>query len=362
MVELRGLAMTLPLILSWASGVAWAAPPLPPLAGEEGRVLEYDWVQMKSGEWLKGEFTLLDGDTLFFDSDEFDEQELDWSDVSALISAGPHIFRFEGEEPLNGSFEMRDGVIRIDTGESTREAASSEVLALLPGKGRERDFWRAEASVGFSTRSGNTSQTDLTTRIEIMRRTTRTRFRTKYLGDFSSLEDEVTASSHSVPSSYDYFLTHRLFINLASVDYYADEFQNIDRRLTAGMGIGYEFYSNSWVSVEATAGAAYQGTNFIEVATGDKKANDAAATASTEIEFDFPRGLDWDNLYRVQLVVTDMGKTSHHAESTVSFDIWGPLELDLSFIFDRIEQPAPTATDVPESNDYRMTVGLSLNL
>jgi len=359
----RGITLILILSTLCVAGPALAAPPLPPIEGQEDRELEYDWVQMKSGEWLKGEFTMLEDDTLYFDSDEFDEQSLDWADVETLISSGPHIFRLDGEKPvIKGTFEMKDGVVRIDTGDSAREVPSARLLAILPGEGRELDYWHAKASVGFSVRSGNTNQSDLTTRIEVRRQTANTRFRTKYLGNISELEGDATANSHSVPSSFDYFLTQRLFLNLASLNYHQDEFQNLDSRLTAGMGIGYEFYKNSWVSWEVVGGAAYQSTKFIEVASGSLQASDVAATISTEIEFDLPRGLEWDNLYSAQVVVTDIDKTSHHAESVVAFDIWGPLELDLSFIFDRIESPAPTATDVPASNDYRMTVGLALDL
>jgi hypothetical protein len=53
---------------------------------------------------------------------------------------------------------------------------------------------------------------------------------------------------------------------------------------------------------------------------------------------------------------------NHHAESILSFDIWGPLELDLTFIFDRVEKPVENADgDVPKSNDFRITMGLGVS-
>jgi hypothetical protein len=68
--------------------------------------------------------------------------------------------------------------------------------------------------------------------------------------------------------------------------------------------------------------------------------------------------------------VTDIDKTSHHVQSILSFDIWGPLEFETAFYFDRIEQPTGEACtpvgaclpDVPKSNDYRLTFGLAIDL
>ena len=79
-------------------------------------------------------------------------------------------------------------------------------------------------------------------------------------------------------------------------------------------------------------------------------------------DFDLPSGIEWDNLYSVQVIVTDIDKTSTHAESVLSFDIWGPLDIEASFIFDRIEQPVGIPPDVPESNDYYLTIGLAIDL
>ena len=40
-------------------------------------VTDFDWVQLTSGEWLKGELISMYEDSVEFDSDEFDEDE-DW--------------------------------------------------------------------------------------------------------------------------------------------------------------------------------------------------------------------------------------------------------------------------------------------
>ncbi|NRA39975.1 MAG: hypothetical protein HRU15_17665 [Planctomycetes bacterium] len=43
-------------------------------------MITYDWVRMKSGEWLKGELKSFRDDVIEFESDEFGDQVLDLAD------------------------------------------------------------------------------------------------------------------------------------------------------------------------------------------------------------------------------------------------------------------------------------------
>ena len=61
-------------------------------------------------------------------------------------------------------------------------------------------------------------------------------------------------------------------------------------------------------------------------------------------------------------MVTDTDKTSHHAESILSFDIWRSLDFEFALIFDRIEKPVPDSSgNRPKSNDLRLTAGLGID-
>ena len=325
------------------------APPLPPLVGEAPGTREVDWLQVDSGEWVRGEFKRVHDGTLHFDSDEFGDVSLDWGDVASLIPAQEVTCRLPGRKLVTGALEMRNGVVRIDTGTEVVEVKRGDVVGILPGEGEELRFWSGKASLGLSARAGNTEQMDLTMRAEVRRQTALTRFKTSYTGEISTVDKDTTANSHRVPATFDVFLTRSFFVTVPGFEYYTDEFQNIQSRFTAGLGLGYEIIENSWVMWEVGGGAAYQYTSFESVATGDPTAHDAAMVASTDLDFDLPRGLEWDNMYKLQLVVTDLDMTNHHAESTLSLDVWGPLELDVTFMFDRVEKPVPDAGGtVPE--------------
>jgi hypothetical protein len=129
--------------------------------------------------------------------------------------------------------------------------------------------------------------------------------------------------------------------------------------MTPGAGVGYELIRNDWIEADTTLGAGAQHTRY-DTDSGD--ALDAVLLFSLETELDLAYDTEWDSFYSAQLVVTDFGKTNHHAQSVLSFDIWGPLDLDLSFVWDRVESPESTSGgSKPESDDYRMSVEIAID-
>lgn len=45
---------------------------------------DFDWIQFKNGEWLKGEIEELQDEDFSFESDELDTLQIDWKDDQAL--------------------------------------------------------------------------------------------------------------------------------------------------------------------------------------------------------------------------------------------------------------------------------------
>jgi putative salt-induced outer membrane protein YdiY len=343
---LAGLLLCAP---ARAEEAAWA-PPAP-------SDTEYDWIQLTSGEWLKGDFERLRDRKVYFDSDELEEQDFDFSDVAAFRLPRPHSFRVESRQVVRGSAEMRDGVVRVETESGVVELQRDELVSIVQGKGRERERWSTLLSLGVALRRGNTDQSDLTGLIQVRRESVLTRWGIDYNGVISTVNNSKTANSHRVFSGFDVFLTSRFYLTVPFFEFFSDEFQNIDQRYTPGAGLGYELVRRPWVEWDVTSGTAYQRTIY----SNGGNDGDLAVLAGTEVDFDFDL-LDWDNLYRLQIVPTDLGKTSQHFESVAAFDIWGPFDLDVSFIWDRITRPQPDADgNRPNSDDLRLSVGVGLD-
>lgn len=332
----------------------WAPPP--PSAKE------FDWMQMSSGEWLKGELERLRDYRVAFDSDEFDELEVDWDDVAAFYLPRPHGYRVAGRV-LFGTAELRGDVLRIRTADKVEEFKRSELSSIARGGGRELDYWSAKATLSLTARRGNTKQADLTGSSEVRRETAVTRFVTQYAGAFSRVGGKKQANNHRVNTQLDVFLTRTFYLTVPFGEFYTDEFQNIDARVTSGLGVGNEFVRNGMVELDASIGGAHQYTRLSAGTSQKRDSHDFAVVTGVSLDLDLTSDIELDNSYALQLVVTDFGNTNHHAESVLSFDVWGPLDFDVSGIWDRIEDPAPDSNggDRPKRDDFRLLVGVSLD-
>src|SRR5580698_1858996 len=72
---------------------------VPPGIGHDG----FDWIQLKSGEWLKGRLKYVQEKNVEFDSDELDEMTLKLKDVRKIYTAKPMYAKFEGRDPVHGT-------------------------------------------------------------------------------------------------------------------------------------------------------------------------------------------------------------------------------------------------------------------
>jgi hypothetical protein len=322
-----------------------------------------DWIQVNTHEWLKGKLELIQDDTVYFDSDKLDDLEFDWNDIISLRSGTAHTFRFEGRHIVTGTVVMRDGKIRIRTEEGVEEFDKSQLVAMIPGSGRELDYWSLKLSIGMSGQAGNTDQLSLNTQFHLARGTSLTRARLDYVGNIATQSAEISANNHRATVGFDVFLTRRLFIVVPVIEAFQDQFQNIELRITPALGVGYNIFYGPRYKWQVGLGAGYQGTKFISVAQGDAFDSDMAIQLNTNFDIDLRRRFEWETGYQLQVIPTDVDKTSQNISSTISVDLWGPVDLDATFSWNWVNQPtADDQGNVPEQSDYRISVGFGLDL
>ena len=198
-------------------------PPLP-------NPTEHDWIQTDTHEWLKGKLKLIQEDTVHFDSDKLDDLEFDWEDVIGLRSARAHTFRFTGRRIVTGTATMHEEKIRIRTDDGVLEFDRSELVAMIPGTGRELDYWSLRLGLGLSGQSGNTSQLSLNALVKLTRETSLTRARLDYTGNVATQQGDLSANNHRGTIGLDVFLSRRFFLVVPVVEAFQDEFQNIELR------------------------------------------------------------------------------------------------------------------------------------
>lgn len=324
-----------------------------------------DWVKLKSGEWLRGNMDLFRDLKMEFDSDELDDLVLDWKDISGFRFPREMTFVFSGQRVYTGSASMKDGMIRINTGSGPQDFPRRELLTIIEGIPKERNFWSTKASIGYTQRSGNTEQIDLSTRVFIKREATRSRTSLEYRGDFSEVRSTETVNSHKGNLLLDFFLSRRFYITAVSYEYYSDKFQNIDYRNTIGAGVGYFLFRQSKIDWSVGIGGGYQVTQFLSVEEGeDIKQKSGSVIPTMSFDWDITKDIEWELEYSSSLGVPDIKTSTHHAASNLSIDFYKDIfELTFSIVWDRVDNPkAFEDSTVPKKDDIKMVFGFGIDL
>ena len=330
----------------------------PPPPGEDS----FDWILLTSGEWLKGEILRLRGGKLEFDSDKLGELKLDWDGVAEVRSPRPQTILLESKETHLGTLLVKDGQVVLG-GEDGGRFDRADLLAIVPGEPSEWNYWSGKVSLGLAARRGNTSQTDFTSYLFTRRETAATRWDTTYNGAFSKTQGVETANNHRLNSRFDYFLTHRLFVTPLSATGYRDPFTNIDLRVTPSAGFGYDLVDRNTLSWEVGAGPAYQYTKYISVTPGESREEETwAAFLKTSVEWDITPDTELKFGYDITVPLPDTNEYNHHLSTVLSLDLLGALDLDVTFVWDRVNKPLANESGVaPKPDDLRLSVGLGFD-
>lgn len=323
----------------------------------------FDWIQIRSGEWLKGRVRSLQEDKLEFDSEELDLLSFDWEKIRHLYSPRRNSILFESGKPVDGVVTATPKEVRVVSGSVTNVHPRGDLVAITPTGSRELDRWTDKLSVGLSFRSGNTRETDFSVSNTLRRRTPLTRLELGYLGNYRKANGEEIELNHRANAQFDYFLSRRLFARLPDFEYYRDPLQNISHRLTMGAGVGYDLVKTARTEWNVTLGPAWQRNWFGSVPEGEDNVADAGAMViGMSLDFELTRRLDWIVEYRGQWTRGENGDNTHHFVTTLEFEIHKRLLLNVSFIWDRISNPREEAGgDSPIPDDFRLTTSLGVD-
>ena len=340
-------------------------PPMMP-SGQRAPAFDpghYDWIRLTSGEWLKGDILTLRDDKLEFDSDEMDEQTFDWEDVAEVRSARMYTYVFTDWTSLIGTALILDDRVVISSYGEDLVRERSELLSIVPAAGREWDHWDGKAGVGLAFRRGNTVKTDLTYQGFIRRKDKITRTRLDFNGAIGEDGGVQNVNSHRSTLKFDLFATPRFYVTLWNVGAYHDRFQNIDIQIAPSAGIGYHAIKKKKINCDLETSGGYRYTRYRSVEPGeDRDKWNGSLTTTIRIETDPLERLETDFLYSAQLGIPDLGDTTMHGELIFSIELTKVLDVDISWLWDRVESPEPREDGtVPKQDDVKLTVGLGID-
>lgn len=322
----------------------------------------HDWVQLTSGEWLKGKIIALYEKELEFDSDKLKLQKLKWKDVMEIRSAGTMQVGMEDGSVAIGQILLEEETLTL-IGQTKESYPRSDIVAITAGAPKEINYWAAKVSVGANLRSGNTDQIETTSKADIVRRTAKSRLSLDYLAAFNQTDDLTATDNQRASAGWNRFYSTKLFWTPLYGEWYRDPLQNISGRWTVGTGLGFEIIDTAEVDWEVSGGLAYQTIDFDSVAEGESpSANTPALVGSTNYNHELTDWMDFAFDYQFMVVNEESGSFTHHLLTGLEFEISKALEFDITLAWDRIKNPQANVEGlIPEQDDYRLMFFLGLD-
>jgi putative salt-induced outer membrane protein YdiY len=324
----------------------------------------FDWIELTSGEWLKGDLKALYNRKLEFDSDKLDLLSLDWEDIRQVITHRPHMMLTEDRVQYFGGLRINnDEVEVIDVNGTSRKFHRDDLVSIVEGSPKEWDYWSFKLGLGATFQRGNTEQTDVNISARIRRRTAANRFSLDYMGQSTVIDNAETANNHRANSFFDVFASRRFFVRPIFTEYYRDRFQNVAHRITLGAGAGYTLIDTPRSEWNLYGGPAFQYTKFASVITGDSsEAKTPAFIAGSVYDTELNSWIDLYSKYDLTIANQRSGTYTHHFQTGLEIELTDILDLDLSVVWDHIQSPQQRDDGtVPEKNDIRLIAGISLD-
>lgn len=366
------VALAMVVFLSVVTAAPGAAATLEPHPREESVVAgswevppqacsgDFDWIQLRNGEWLKGEIKELLRDKFTFESDELDTLVIDWEDIYLVCSPWWNTLVLDNRTNVVGIFHMEGDAVIMETSAGERHFRRADVQSIIPGGTKRRDYWSGKLSLGLSLRSGNTNQADASSYMMIQRRSPMLRTQLGFTGNYGSFEGTETINKQEASLNHDIFVSDKVYLTVPIINYYRDRFQNLDYRLTAGGGAGLQILDHVDLEWSITGGGGYQYTAFSQTDPEEaSSANGGALLSSTNLDWELTDRLELNFDYHMMLGLSESIQNTYHALLMISLDLWKDLSFDLSLMWDRIENLQSVSGDSgPKTDDIRMNVGI----
>ena len=342
-----------------ASGADDVKVPWQPKA-PDGQPTDFDWVRLPSDEWLKGRIISMYDGKLEFDSKELGVHTFDFAAIKELRSSRVVQVGLADRKPAMGRLVVDGAAARVISEAGETSFGRPEILTIVVGTAREIDYWSGYANVGGTVRGGNSDQIDYTARLGTLRRSVRDRTGVEYIGNITRIDDEDTSNNHRVTLGWDRFLSKRLFLNLAGLEWYRDPFQNIANRWTITAGVGYEILDTPRTSLSATIGPAWQSTDWKSVPPGDEDpASSLALRIGTRFNHEFTGSIDFYTYYNAFFTDEASGSYTHHLDTGLKIELTGDFDVNVSWVWDYVQDPRPLEDGTfPRKDDTRLVFGL----
>ena len=323
-----------------------------------------DWLRLTSGEWLRGNLNWMRDRDFEFDGDKTDLIRKGWSNVDQLHSPQIKTYVFRNRVDAVGPAMITKDEVIVQTDEGVRTFPRSELLSILQGGTRERDWWAFEVGAGFTGAFGNSNQSSLTAKFGLGRHDQRTSTVLLYEGTFGAANRERSVSRHLGQAGVALFVSDRFYVVPAAADFFHDRFANIKFRATPATLGGIQIFDTERVEWDFELGLGYQFLRVMGTLPNvPNPQSDGFVPVHTYWEFEITDDIELDLRWQSNIVFTTIGNTNHLGEAVFSVEVTDILKFNTEFDYFRTEQPIPREDgSLPESNDFQLVVGFSIKV
>ncbi|MEA2111626.1 MAG: DUF481 domain-containing protein [Campylobacterota bacterium] len=337
----------------------------------------YDWIELKSSEWLKGEFKVMYEEELEFDSKELDLLTLDFEDIKQIRTHRIVTVRLLVEDEnssglfglhhtaieVTGILRLNDQKVIIIRGDGNLEFQRKQIVSIVYGGNREAEYWSGKFNIGVDVQTGNTEKLDYSTIAKVQRRTSKTQLKLDYLGNISYINETETINNHRFNESFNVFTTRHFYYTPLFSEFFSDKYQNIHSQYTFGIGIGYVIVDSRRVNWSVTGGPAVVLTKYSTVEEGrDDSIKTGALELSTSYDVEINKKIDFIFSYKLTLTEKNAGSYKHHIVTALENELTSWLDIDLTVIWDYTLYPEPNEdATIPEKSDLQFLVSFGVD-
>ena len=321
----------------------------------------FDWVQMVSGEWIKGDIKRMREGTMEFDSDKLGLLKLDFGDIALVHSPQVNTYVFDERISATGPAALTEDLVIVQTDEGTKAFSRSNLEGIVEGF-KEKDWWSMRLRFGLTLNRGNADQLTYDILFNTRREDEITLLDLNYNATFGRTNGVQNVNRHLGEFLFNVFLGSRWWVTPAFGQLLNDRFQNIQFRATPAAGAGVHIIDAPKVEWDFVTGIGYQYLNYKAPAAGTTNPqHDGVIPLLTWANFDITGDVDLMLSWLTNLVFTTIGNTNHTGRAELGVELTSVLDLNVAYLFLRTEEPAPS--DPPlKKNDHQLVIGISLEL
>jgi len=264
-----------------------------------GNLLGQHSITLTNGDHLTGTFTRIDGSFWKFNYLGQD-QNIPLAEIATITIESPLGWRLADGSILAGTLSFSGSDVTIGLSETqTQSVALTDIVALGAADNLEAlvpvevglfspisEFWSALASLGITSKSGNSRDRGFSGTLEFERKTERDRLvitlgAVRQESSTDSLPFETTVSRYAAGVRGEIFASNDLFTFLQT-RFERDSFQDLALRSSNSLGIGFRPIASDGTDLRLSGSGGLQIESFLT--SGIDNATDAIATVEAELQ------------------------------------------------------------------------------